>query len=77
MVKDNVIKLTLITAGLIIMMLILSSNSSTTAKSIGVILSIILIVMGFVVTGPLKKYFEETHEGTLRPSDSGIGSKFR
>lgn len=51
------------------MMLILLSNTSNTAKSIGVILSIILIAMGVVITGPLKKHFEETREGTLRPPD--------
>ena len=52
------------------MMLILLSNSSNTAKGIGMLLSILLIAGGIIVTSPIKKYFEETREGNMRPPDS-------
>ena len=71
MVKASTIRWILTASGLIVMILILLSESSTTAKGIGMILSIFLIAMGIIITGPLKKYFEETREGTLRP-DSNI-----
>ena len=58
------------------MLMILLSNSSTTAKSIGVILSIILIAMGVIITTPLKKHFEETREGNLRPPDGSKNYRF-
>ena len=69
MVSASRIRFILTLSGFFIMMLILLSNSSNTAKSIGVILSILLIGMGVIITGPLKKHFEETHEGTLRPDE--------
>jgi len=58
------------------MMLILLSNSSTTAKGIGMILSIILIAVGIIITSPLKKYFEGTREGTLRPPNESKDYRF-
>ena len=67
MVKESTIRWILTASGLLIMMLILLSESSTTVKGVGVILSILLITMGIIITGPLRKYFEETREGTLRP----------
>ena len=67
MVKESTVRWILTASGLLIMMLILLSESSTTVKGVGVILSILLITMGIIITGPLRKYFEETREGTLRP----------
>lgn len=68
--KASTVRFGLILGGLLIMMFILLSKSDPTAKSIGVILSIFLIIMGVVITGPLKKHFEKTKEGTMRPPDS-------
>jgi len=76
MVKASVIRWILTAGGILIMLLILLSDSSTTAKSIGVILSIILIGVGVIITGPLKKHFEETREGTLRPPDGSRNYRF-
>ena len=53
------------TAGVIIMLAILLSNTGTATKGIGVLLSIMLIMMSFAATGPLKKHFEETRSGTM------------
>ncbi len=66
-IKESHVKFILIASGLVIMMLVLLSKVSTTSKSIGVILSLIVIVMGVVITGPLRKHFEETREGTMNP----------
>ena len=76
MVKVYTIRLILTGGGIFILMLILLSNTSSTAKGIGTILSIILIVMGVIITGPLKKHFEETREGTLRPPDESRNYRF-
>ncbi len=76
MVKASTLRWILTTAGLVIMLLILLSNTSTTAKGLGVILSIILIGMGVIITGPLKKHFEETREGTLRPPSGSRDYRF-
>lgn len=70
MVKASTIRWVLTASGLTIMMLILLSKSSTTAKGIGMILSILLVTMGIIITGPLKKHFEITREGNIRPDDS-------
>ena len=76
MVSAFRIRWILTAGGLVILMLILLSKSSTTAKSIGMILSIILIVMGVIITGSLKQHFEETREGTLRPPDESRNYRF-
>ncbi len=76
MVSASRIRWILTTAGLFIMTLILLSNTSTATKFIGVVLSIILISMGVVITGPLKKHFEETREGTLRPPNESRNYQF-
>ncbi len=70
MVKASTIRWILTASGLLVMILILLSESSTTAKGIGMILSIFLIAMGIIITGPLRKYFQETREGTLRPDSN-------
>ena len=72
MVKAYTIRWILTAVGLVIMMLILLSDTNTTAKSIGVILSILLIATGIIITGPLKKHFSQTNEGTMRPSNSSM-----
>ena len=76
MVKVTTIRSVLTGGGILVMMLILLSDSGTTAKGIGVIFSIILLGMGIAVTGPLKKYFEETREGTMRPPDGSKNYRF-
>ncbi len=58
------------------MMFMLLSDSSNTAKSIGVILSIILIAMGVVITGPLKEHFEQTQEGNMRPPEGSRNYRY-
>lgn len=74
MVKASTVRLILTASGLLIMVLILLSNSTTSVKFVGVFLSIFLIAIGIIITGPLRKYFEETKEGTL-PPDSTINYK--
>ena len=50
-----------------VMLLILISDANKTAKGIGIFLSVILIALAIIITGPLRKYFEKTGEGTMRP----------
>lgn len=75
MVKASSLRWILTASGIVVMMLILLSKVSSTSKSIGVFLSILLISMGVILTGPLKKYFEETREGTINKDD--FDQKFR
>ena len=67
MVKLLSPKMMFTAGGLCIMMLILLSNSSSTAKGIGVILSMMVVIVGFIISSPLKKLFEETREGNMDP----------
>ena len=70
MVKASTIRFILSMGGLVIMLLILLSDASKTAKGIGIFLSVILIALGIIITGPLKKYFEKVTEGSGHPPSS-------
>ena len=52
------------------MLLILISDADKTAKGIGIFLSIILIALAIIITGPLKKYFEKITEGNVESPSS-------
>ena len=69
MVKTSTIRFVLLLVGFLTMIGILLSGTGNTSKTIGTLLSIILIVIAIVITGPLKKHFEGTQEGTIHPSD--------
>ena len=42
------------------------------AKGIGIFLSILLITIGVIITGPLKKHLELVREGNVRHPNSFI-----
>ena len=67
MIKDTVFRWILTLFGLLILILILLSKTSSIAKGIGALLGILLIALGVILTGPSKKYFEKTGEGTINP----------
>lgn len=68
MVKESTVRFSIITFGLVLMLLILISKFSYNQKSVGVILSMVIIIFAFVIAGPMKKLFYETRQGTLDPS---------
>ncbi len=72
MVKASTVRFILSVGGMLIMILILISDADKTAKGIGIFLSVILIAFSIIITGPLKKYFEKTSEGTMRPPDNSL-----
>ena len=67
MIKDTVFRWILTSSGLLILILILLSETSSIAKGIGALLGVLLIALGVIITGPLRKHFEETREGTIHP----------
>ncbi|KKL14712.1 hypothetical protein LCGC14_2512920 [marine sediment metagenome] len=67
MVKNSTIRFILLFVGVLVMIGILLSGTGNTSKTIGTLLAIILIGMAVVITGPLRKYFERTNEGTINP----------
>ena len=66
-INDTVFRWILTLSGLLILILILLSKTSSIAKGIGALLGILLIALGVIITGPLKKHFYETREGTINP----------
>ena len=66
-IKDTVFRWILTLSGLLILILILLSKTSSIAKGIGALLGVLLIAFGVIMTGSLKKHFEETREGTMNP----------
>ena len=71
MVKTSTVKIVLMAAGVLMMLGILLSGTGNTSKTIGTLLAIIFIVMVVVVTGPLRRYFEKTKQGTINPNEDG------
>ena len=67
-IKDYYLRYILATVGLLFMFLILLSDASSTSKSIGVILSIILLAFSIIITSPLKRFFDQTREGNMDPN---------
>lgn len=70
MVKASTIRFILSVGGMSVMLLILISDANKTAKGIGIFLSVILIALGVIITGPLTKYFEKVTEGSGSPPSS-------
>lgn len=64
-INDYVLRYILATVGVLFMLFILLSGASTTAKSIGVILSMILLAFSIIITSPLKRFFDQTREGRM------------
>ena len=64
-IKDHVLRYILATTGLLFILFILLSDASNTSKSIGVILSMILLAFSIIVTSPLRKFFDQTKEGRM------------
>lgn len=78
MVKDTVLRWILMIFGLIILVLILLSDTSPFVKGFGVLFGIFIVAMGIILTGPLRRHFEQTREGTMNPEDvSNISKNLR
>lgn len=69
MVKNSTVRFVLLLIGFLVLIGILLSGTGNTSKTIGSLLAIILIVFAVVITGSLRKHFQETRQGNINPNE--------
>jgi multisubunit Na+/H+ antiporter MnhG subunit len=73
MVKKSTIRTFCMMVGVLFIVVVISSHSSTVPAIVGIGLSIILIIFGFVITSPWVKYIIGEHqEGTIEEKNRGF-----